>query len=165
MSDHLRYDEDGAGEKVTDADQVEASRLVQMTPAFPVTVETLRAAMTKRGAFVTLACSSVEVLQQLVASGTIVKWDPVQPLVPTRAAQISLPNQVPPILHDEPIVGVIDGGLLPGRYELATAWAEQPLVPDRCAAREHGTWVASLIIEAERWRNGLQVPPMPCRVG
>lgn len=89
----------------------------------------------------------------------------MQPLVPTRAAQISLPDHEPPNLRDAPVVGVIDGGLLPGRYEGSTAWIEQPLVPDRWAARDHGTRVASLIVEVERWGNGLQVPATPCRVG
>ena len=166
VSERLRYDDDdSAGEGGSDADQVEAGQLVQITPAFPISLEALRTAVARRGTFVTVACSSVEVLQQLVASGAIVKWDPVQPLVPTRAAQISLPDQAPPSLADAPIVGMIDGGLLPGRFERATAWAEQPLVPNRYAARDHGTRVASLIVEAEHWGNGLQLPRTPCRVG
>lgn len=164
--ERLRYaDGDSGGDGAVDVETVEAGLLVPITPAFPVAVEALRAALSQRDAFVTVACSSVEVLQRLVASGAIVRWDPVQPLVPTRASQISLPDQEPPTLSDAPIVGVIDGGLLPGRYEGATAWAEQPLVPDRYAARDHGTRVASLLVEAERWGNSLELPATPCRIG
>lgn len=161
--ERLRYDDgDSRG---GDAETDGAGQFVPITPTFPATGGLLRAAVGQRGAFVTVACSSVEVLQRLVASGAIVKWDPVQPLVPTRASQISLPDRDPPTLHDAPIVGVIDGGLLPGRYEGVTAWAEQPLVPDRYAARDHGTRVASLVVEAERWGNSLQLPATPCRIG
>ncbi|BCH07390.1 hypothetical protein MesoLj131c_16480 [Mesorhizobium sp. 131-3-5] len=135
------------------------------TPVFPVSINALRAVVGKREHFVTVACSSVDVLRRLVASGSIVKWEPVQPMVPTRAGQIGLPSQEPPNVRGAPIVGVVDGGMLSGRYEHATAWREPPLVPDRYAARDHGTHVASLIIEAERWGNGLQVPALACRVG
>lgn len=161
----LYEDGDRTGEDVRDVEQVEDGRHLPITPTFPVSIDSLRTAVTQRGAFVTVACTSVEVLQRLVASGAIVRWDPVQPLVPTRAAQINLPRLAPPTLRDAPIVGVIDGGLLPGRYEGATAWIEPSLVPDQYAARDHGTRVSSLIIEAERWGNGLQVPATPCRVG
>ncbi|MCK5934367.1 MAG: S8 family serine peptidase [Fulvimarina manganoxydans] len=164
--ERLRYEDgDRGGDYADDTETIGTEQLVPITPAFPVTGEALRAAVSQRGAFVTVACSSVEILQRLVASGAIVKWDPVQPLVPTRASQISLPDQDPPTLRDAPIVGVIDGGLLPGRYEGVTAWAEQPLVPDRDAARDHGTRVASLVVEAERWGNSLQLPATPCRIG
>ncbi|GLI95227.1 S8 family serine peptidase [Methylocystis echinoides] len=163
--ERLRYE---AGDEQDDADteaESDFGPLLPITPAFPVSADALRAIVDQRGYFVTVACSSVDMLRRLVASGSIVKWDPVQPLVPTRAAQISLPRQDPPDVRGAPIVGVVDGGLLPGRYERATAWSETSLVPDRYAARDHGTHVASLIVEAERWGNGLRLPAMPCRVG
>jgi hypothetical protein len=154
--ERLRYADGGAQDE--DEAEVEAESdlgaLLPITPAFPVSVDSLRAVVGQRGHFATVACSSADVLRRLVESGSIVKWDPVRPLVPTRAGQISLPRQDPPNVRGAPIVGVVDGGLLPGRYERATAWSEMPLVPDRYAARDHGTHVASLIIDAERDRDG-----------
>lgn len=112
-----------------------------------------------------VACSSQETMRRLVASGAVIKWEPVRPLVPTRTNDIAFPNSPLPDLDGAPIVGVVDGGLLPGRYDGAVAWRAAPFVQDTHAAREHGTHVASLLVEADRWDNNLQIPPLSCRIG
>ncbi|RWL74852.1 MAG: hypothetical protein EOR69_32205 [Mesorhizobium sp.] len=63
----LRYgadsgDHDGAEDSV----EIGPGQLLPIMPALPVSIEALRAAVNQRGAFVTLACSSVDVLQRLV---------------------------------------------------------------------------------------------------
>ncbi|WP_157961441.1 S8 family peptidase [Microvirga flavescens] len=106
-----------------------------------------------------------DVLHQLVASGAIVRWEPVAPLRPTNPGVGPEPELELPTLDEEPIVGVIDGGYHATRYRGAMAWEMEPLVPDGFAARAHGNKVASILVDAHLWSNQLQLPQLHCRLG
>lgn len=106
------------------------------------------------------------VLRQLIASGAIVRWEPVAPLAPTMPGYGAEPDPLLPALEGEPIVGVIDGGYHASRYRSAVAWKLEPvLVRDAQAAKQHGNKVASIVVDGHLWSNQLDLPQLHCRLG
>ncbi|WP_186456000.1 S8 family serine peptidase [Nitrospirillum pindoramense] len=108
---------------------------------------------------------SFEEMLQASANGISVRWDPIPQLEPARTGWGPEPEIEVAITGTEPTVGVIDGGLSARRYEPIVAWREEPFFPEGQLDVRHGNRVAALIWNPEEWSNGLQLDPLPCRVG
>jgi hypothetical protein len=112
----------------------------------------------------TVRVPSLDELVELVASGTSYRIDPV------RRVQGAMPGSgthpAPPLpVGNDPIVGVVDGGLHAASYSAAEVWRAPTLVPDAQADRIHGNGVTSLVVHGHAWNNNRLLPALNCRVG
>lgn len=120
----------------------------------------------KRRARTTVLVPSRAALDRLVASGTVFRIEPVQPISSTSPGEGREPDRpFPRDMTTLPIVGVVDGGLTAASYRHAEAWRAPPLVADGAADTQHGNWVTSLVVQGHDWNNNLTLPPLYCRVG
>lgn len=114
----------------------------------------------------TVIIPSKAALGQLLTSGTVLRINPVSPIISTTPGSGREPNLfLPPDMSRFPIVGVVDGGLTARSYEPAEAWRAPPFIPDGKANAKHGNQVTSLIVQGHEWNNGLKLPPLHCQVG
>jgi hypothetical protein len=106
-------------------------------------------------------------LDALIASGAVVRLEPVRPLVATSPGDGAEPDRpVPQSLAGLPIVGIVDGGLTAPSYKPAEAWrADPPLVANAAAVVQHGNRVTSLVVQGHDWNNNLKLAPLYCRFG
>lgn len=120
-----------------------------------------------RRARMTIIVPSQDAFQQLLASGTIFRIDPVHSINSTSPGEGAEPDRpIPGDLSGFPIVGVVDGGLTAGSYQHAEAWRfTPPLVKDPFADSKHGNRVASLIVQGHDWNNNLALPKLYCQLG
>lgn len=124
------------------------------------------AILTLTGGGLPIGIRERQVLRQLIASGAIVRWEPVTKVQPTMPGVGPEPKPLLAPLDGEPIVGVIDGGYHANRYRGALAWKLEPvLVPDAQAAKQHGNKVASIVVDGHLWSNQLDLPQLHCRIG
>lgn len=120
----------------------------------------------KQRARTTVLLPSRAALGQLVASGTVFRIEPVQPISSTSPGEGREPDRpLPEDMTTLPIVGVVDGGLTATSYRHAEAWRAPKLVSDGVADTQHGNKVASLVIQGHDWNNNLNLPPLYCQVG
>jgi len=109
---------------------------------------------------------SKDALVQLVSSGASFRVDAVQKLEVTSAGEGREPGPPPPHnLTNQPIVGVVDGGLTANSYLTAEAWRAPAFIQDGKADHTHGNRVTSLVVQAHAWNNNLHLPELFCRVG
>lgn len=126
----------------------------------------MRAYRLRRRARTTVLVPSRAALGQLVASGTVFRIEPVQPISSTSPGEGREPDRpLPGNMTALPVVGVVDGGMTAGSYRHAEAWRAPPLVPDGAADTQHGNWVTSLVVQGHDWNNNLTLPPLYCLVG
>lgn len=119
-----------------------------------------------RRARTTVLVPSRAALDQLVASGTVFRIEPVQPISSTSPGEGREPDRpLPGDMTTLPIVGVVDGGLTATSYGHAEAWRAPPLIADGAADTQHGNWVTSLVVQGHDWNNNLTLPPLYCQVG
>ena len=119
-----------------------------------------------RRARTTVLVPSRAALDQLVASGTVFRIEPVQPISSTSPGEGREPDRpLPGDMTTLPIVGVVDGGLTAASYRHAEAWRAPPLIVDGAADTQHGNWVTSLVVQGHDWNNNLTLPPLYCQVG
>jgi len=119
-----------------------------------------------RRARTTVLVPSRTALDQLLASGTVFRIEPVQPISSTSPGEGREPDRpLPGDMTALPIVGVVDGGLTAASYRHAEAWRAPPLVADGAADTQHGNWVTSLVVQGHDWNNNLTLPPLYCQVG
>lgn len=119
-----------------------------------------------RRARTTVLVPSRAALDQLVASGTVFRIEPVQPINSTSPGEGREPDRpLPEDMTTLPIVGVVDGGLTAASYGHAEAWRAPPLIADGAADTQHGNWVTSLVVQGHDWNNNLTLPPLYCQVG
>lgn len=119
-----------------------------------------------RRARTTVLVPSRAALNHLVASGTVFRIEPVQPINSTSPGEGREPDRpLPGDMTMLPIVGVVDGGLTAASYRHAEAWRAPPLVADSAADTRHGNWVTSLVVQGHDWNNNLTLPPLYCQVG
>lgn len=105
-------------------------------------------------------------LAELIASGAVIRLDPVLPIVTTDPGTGREPDRpLPANLASMPIVGVVDGGLSASSYFPAEAWRAPPLVHGAAAEVMHGNRVTSLVVQGHEWNNNLVLPALHCRVG
>ena len=126
----------------------------------------LREYRRKHRSRMTVIVRSRPALQQLIASGTVFRIEPVQPISSTspgkgREPQRPLPNNAASF----PIVGVVDGGLTASSYQPLEAWRAPPLVGDGIADTVHGNLVTSLVVQGHDWNNNLTLPSLYCQIG
>jgi len=121
----------------------------------------------ERRASTVLVIRARDQVEALLASGTVVRLEPVLPLVATAPGDGAEPDRpLPASLDNLPIVGVVDGGMTASSYKPAEAWrADPPLVPTAAAEVMHGNRVTSLVVQGHEWNNNLQLPPLHCRFG
>jgi len=103
-------------------------------------------------------------LLRLVASGTVFRLDPVRPVRVTSGQPGVTAMQVP-VLHDAPVVAVIDGGLHDPAYKAAEAWSMPPIVSAHEADQMHGNAISSLIVHGHELNSHLDLPALGARVG
>ncbi len=114
----------------------------------------------------TVLVPSRAALDQLIASGTVFRIEPVQPLSSTSPGGGREPDRpLPRDMTTLPIVGVVDGGLTAASYRHAEAWRAPPLIADGEADTQHGNWVTSLVVQGHDWNNNLTLPPLYCQIG
>lgn len=108
---------------------------------------------------------SEHALAQLMASGTVVRIDPVRPIEVAAPGEGAEPT--PPLdLSEEPIVAVVDGGRTAQSYAHAEAWRATPsYVGDAVADASHGNAIVSLVVNGHAWNSNRHLPPLNCRVG
>jgi hypothetical protein len=104
-------------------------------------------------------------LRSIVASGSVFRIDPVQPISLTSPGEGQEPRSLPSSIASEPTVGVVDGGCTARRYETAIAWREAPFVRNGIAATRHGNQVTSIVVHGHEWNNNLPLPELYCRIG
>lgn len=105
-------------------------------------------------------------LDQLIASGTVFRIEPVQPISSTSPGEGREPDRpLPENMTTLPIVGVVDGGLTATSYRNAEVWRAPPLIADGEADTQHGNWVTSLVVQGHDWNNNLTLPTLYCQVG
>ncbi len=117
-------------------------------------------------AIVTVIIPSKVAIDRLLASGAVLRIDPINPIASTTPGSGVEPN--PPLRSDMsglPIVGVVDGGMTANSYKPAEAWRAPPFIPNEHAAAEHGNQVTSLIVQGHEWNNDLNLPSLSCQVG
>lgn len=120
----------------------------------------------RRRARTTVLIPSRAALDQLVASGTVFRIEPVQPISSASPGEGREPDRpLPEDMTAMPIVGVVDGGMTAGSYQHAEAWRAPPLVADSDADTKHGNWITSLVVQGHDWNNNLALPPLYCQVG
>ncbi|MBP0496499.1 S8 family serine peptidase [Pararoseomonas indoligenes] len=113
-----------------------------------------------------LAVPTRQALANLVASGAVVRLDPVRAISTTTSGQGREPDRpFPKGLAAMPVVGVVDGGLSASSYRHAEAWRAPAFVSDAVADVKHGNQVTSLVVQGHDWNNKLQLPELYCRVG
>ncbi|MGV8887073.1 MAG: S8 family serine peptidase [Pseudomonas sp.] len=108
---------------------------------------------------------SVETLQQIAASGTTYRIEPVSGITsnstpPGQGAEPDLTAISPDNL---PIVVVVDGGRSAVSYKPFEYWIAPPLIDDLTANRIHGNQVTSLVCNGHAWNNNLTLPEFNCR--
>ncbi|QFT29624.1 hypothetical protein FIV00_03965 [Labrenzia sp. THAF82] len=114
----------------------------------------------------TVLVPSRTALDQLIASGTVFRIEPVQSISSTSPGEGREPDRpLPRDMTTLPIVGVVDGGLTAASYRHAEAWRAPPLIADGAADTQHGNWVTSLVVQGHDWNNNLNLPPLYCQVG
>lgn len=119
-----------------------------------------------RRARTTVLVPSRTALDQLVASGTVFRIEPVQPISSTSPGEGREPDRpLPGDMTTLPIVGVVDGGLTATSYHHAEAWRAPPLIANGAADTRHGNWVTSLVVQGHDWNNNLTLPALYCQVG
>ena len=105
-------------------------------------------------------------LQELVASGTVFRIEPVQPISSTSPGEGREPDRpLPADMTSLPIVGVVDGGMSAASYRHAEAWRAPPFIRDGIADMRHGNRVTSLIVQGHDWNNNLTLPSLYCQIG
>lgn len=116
-------------------------------------------------AFLPVVASSEGALSQLMASGAVVRVDPVRPIGVAAPGEGAEPT--PPVdLSEDPVVAVVDGGRTAASYDHAEAWRAAPsYVGDAVADVRHGNAVVSLVVNGHAWNNNRRLPPLNCRVG
>lgn len=120
----------------------------------------------RRRARTTVLVPSQAALGRLVASGTVFRIEPVQPISSTSPGEGREPDRpLPENMTALPVVGVVDGGMTAGSYRHSEAWRAPPLVPDAAADAQHGNLVTSLVVQGHDWNNNLTLPPLYCQVG
>jgi hypothetical protein len=120
----------------------------------------------RRRARTTVIVPTPGALQQLVASGTVYRIEPVQPISSTSPGEGREPDRpLPADMASLPIVGVVDGGMSAASYRHAEAWRAPPLVRNGAADTLHGNRVTSLIVQGHDWNNNLALPPLYCQIG
>ena len=127
----------------------------------------LRRYRRERQASTVVVVRSRAAFDALLSSGTVVRLEPVQPLLTTSPGEGPEPDRpLPDSLTNLPIVGIIDGGMTAPSYRPAEAWrADPPLIPNVAAEVKHGNRVTSLVVQGHDWNNNLQLPPLYCRFG
>ncbi len=126
----------------------------------------LREYRLRRRARTTVIVPTPDALHQLVASGTVFRIEPVQPISSTSPGEGREPDRpLPSDMASLPIVGVVDGGLSAASYRHAEAWRAPALVRDGAADTLHGNRVTSLVVQGHDWNNNLTLPPLYCQVG
>ncbi len=114
----------------------------------------------------TVIVPSRRALGKLVASGSVLRIEPVRPITSTSPGKGREPNRpLPRDMSGLPIVGVVDGGLTASSYKPAEAWKAPALVRDGAADAKHGNRVTSLIVQGHDWNNKLTLPRLYCQVG
>lgn len=114
----------------------------------------------------TVIVPTVTALQQLVASGTVFRIEPVQPISSTSPGEGREPDRpLPADMQSLPIVGVVDGGMTAASYRHAEAWRAPPFIRDGIADTQHGNRVTSLVVQGHDWNNNLTLPPLYCQIG
>lgn len=108
---------------------------------------------------------SVHTLQEIAASGTTYRIEPVSSITsnstpPGQGAEPDLSSISP---QDLPIVVVIDGGRSAASYKPFEYWAAPPLIDDFVANRIHGNQITSLVCNGHAWNNNLNLPELNCR--
>lgn len=120
----------------------------------------------RRHARSTMLVPSIEKLDQLVASGSVFRIDPVVPITAhVSGGADALPSSLPPDMSEYPIVGMVDGGLSAPSYFPAVAWRASDYTPTQHAALNHGNQVASQIIHGHECNKNLVLPELHCRIG
>lgn len=120
----------------------------------------------RRRSRTTVIVPTRDALQQLVASGTVFRIEPVQPISSTSPGEGREPDRpLPADMASLPIVGVVDGGMTAASYLAAEAWRAPALIRDGAADTLHGNRVTSLIVQGHDWNNNLTLPPLYCQVG
>lgn len=135
----------------------ETSNFVQKLMAAAETVEEIPS--------IPVGISSIDVLENLVASGVAVNWEAVQALRPVDAPEAEEDVSPLPPLDGAPVVGVIDGGYHGNRYLPAIAWRHDPLIPDAVAAKAHGDRITAIVVEGHIPTRSTAGEPLNCRVG
>ncbi|MFT9291446.1 S8 family serine peptidase [Gluconobacter oxydans] len=120
-----------------------------------------------RRARTTVIVPTPAALQQLVASGTVFRIEPVQPISSTSPGEGREPERpLPADMKSLPIVGIVDGGMSASSYRHAEAWrATPPFIRDSIADLKHGNRVTSLIVQGHDWNNNLTLPSLYCQFG
>jgi hypothetical protein len=114
----------------------------------------------------TIVLPSVDALNTLTASGTVYRLEPVSPITVTAPGIGREPDRpLPDSLDDEPIVGVVDGGMNASSYRPAEAWTAPPLVATAAADILHGNRISSIVVQGHDWNNNLALPELYCRIG
>lgn len=114
----------------------------------------------------TVIVPSRRALGQLVASGSVLRIEPVQTITSTSPGEGREPDRpLPRDMSGLPIVGVVDGGLTATSYKPAEAWRAPALVRDGSADAKHGNRVTSLVVQGHDWNNKLTLPQFYCQVG
>jgi hypothetical protein len=108
---------------------------------------------------------SVETLQQIAASGTTYRIEPVSGIAsnsapPGEGVEPDLTSMSP---DDLPIVVVVDGGRSAISYKPFEYWIAPPLIDDHTANRIHGNQITSLVCNGHAWNNNLILPELNCR--
>lgn len=129
-------------------------------------LEIARAEYRRSGAaLLPVVTSSERALARLIASGAVVRVDPVRPIGVAAPGEGIEPT--PPVdLAEDPVVAVVDGGRTAPSYDHAEAWRASPsYVGDAVADIRHGNAVVSLVVNGHAWNNNRHLPPLNCRVG
>jgi len=114
----------------------------------------------------TIVVASRPALTQFIASGTVFRLEPVQPISSTAPGEGREPARpLPRDMSHMPIVGVVDGGLTASSYKAAEAWKAPSFVGDGLADALHGNRVTSLVVQGHDWNNKLSLPALYCQVG
>lgn len=120
----------------------------------------------RRRARATVLIPSRGALDQLIASGTVFRIEPVQAISstsPEEGGGTGLP--LPKDMTGLPTVGVVDGGLTVAEYLPAEAWRAPPFIDRSIADTTHGNRVTSLVVQGHDLNNNLALPDLYCRIG
>jgi len=119
-----------------------------------------------RHARTTVVVPNQSALKMVVTSGTIFRIDPVPSIITTVSGDGPEPTSMSQDdLENQPIVGVIDGGLNSKTYLAAVAWRARSFIKDYEADTKHGNKIASLIVNGHAWNNNLSLPKLNCKLG
>lgn len=159
----------GGGEPPTSDRDTARGLLVQAAPRpEPIagrTAQAIASYVAGKPSRLLFSAASRDLLLEASSAGAIVRWDPVTPLAAT-APGIANIDRLPSALNgDEPIVGVIDGGMTNDLYEGAVAWREEPFIDADALDSDHGNGIARLIVDAHAWNERLSLPELHCRIG